>query len=496
MYPTQDKPRDSVGRDSAMGSGRPLVVALGLVVAVFVGSTFYVYTTARSIDESAATIGENAAPSIAHLSRARSEMFELRHELRVYMSTVDAGRMPPPESLRATGARLGDELNAYAALPKFPGERELALDLQRNLAALDATIVRIIDAVHRGRADEARALADGTLAETVASVRADMIQLTDLNAWFARDAAQRITRVRRHAGHTALALSLLSVALAAVAAVIARRAIRRNEVLLEASRRAADERATELEAFAGRVAHDVRSPLAPVSLALDLAERRVANDPRTLEALVRARRGLRRVGTTVDGLLEFANAGAHSKPGARAEIAPVVDDLVGEVTPDAEAAGIELRVEPLARGVVAASPGVLTSAVGNLLRNAVKYIGRGSVRRVTIRVRDTGPRARIEVEDTGPGVPPGLRAAVFEPHVRGPDAQQPGFGLGLATVKRVCDAHDGATGYEPATDGGSLFWIELPWAADEPPAAQSSHPVDPSRRRLRSVPSGEHGTKH
>ena len=71
---------------------------------------------------------------------------------------------------------------------------------------------------------------------------------------------------------------------------------------------------------------------------------------------------------------------------------------------------------------------------------------------------------RIEVEDSGPGIPPALYETIFDPHVRGRTDGKPGIGLGLATVKRITESHGGAVGFRSRLDVGSTFWVELPRA--------------------------------
>jgi signal transduction histidine kinase len=82
---------------------------------------------------------------------------------------------------------------------------------------------------------------------------------------------------------------------------------------------------------------------------------------------------------------------------------------------------------------------------------------------------------RLEVEDTGPGIPEGFEDAIFEPYVRAPGVAQPGLGLGLATVKRYAVAHGGAVGAR-RTEHGSLVWFELPRAPEDRPAEAAMPP--------------------
>jgi hypothetical protein len=131
----------------------------------------------------------------------------------------------------------------------------------------------------------------------------------------------------------------------------------RHGVLLE-------RRADELEQFAGRIAHDVLSPLGAAALGLDVAARSFGEGEPAQTAVERGRRAITRIKRIIDGLLEFARAGASPEPGARAaEVRPVLHDLMDELAPVAEELGAERRVEPFAPCAVAASPGVLTSIV-------------------------------------------------------------------------------------------------------------------------------------
>jgi signal transduction histidine kinase len=120
-----------------------------------------------------------------------------------------------------------------------------------------------------------------------------------------------------------------------------------------------------------------------------------------------------------------------------------------------------LHVEPVPQCTVACSPGILLSLLGNLLRNAIKYLGESTRREITLRVRRRRGRVVFEVEDTGPGIPPTLGARIFEPYVRGPNTGMPGIGLGLATVKRLVESHGGTVGVKAGSQGGALFWFEL-----------------------------------
>jgi signal transduction histidine kinase len=186
------------------------------------------------------------------------------------------------------------------------------------------------------------------------------------------------------------------------------------------------------------------------------------------EALARITHQSHRMSATIDALLTFARAAAQPEPGARSDPGAVVQEVVADMRLLAGEARTEIVVEPLRAAAVACDPVVLGVVISNLVRNAVKYMGDGSrgVRRITLRGRRRGPRLRFEVEDTGPGLPPGCEARVFEPFVRLEETKhrQQGIGLGLATVKRLVEANGGEVGVESRPGVGCRFWFTLPLA--------------------------------
>src|SRR5262249_3021566 len=150
----------------------------------------------------------------------------------------------------------------------------------------------------------------------------------------------------------------------------------------------------------------------------------------------------------IDGLLGFARSGAPPARETRADVHAVLRDLVDDLLPSAEEHHIALTLDDRDAPDVACSPGVLASVISNLVENALKHMGGGPVRRVTGRAEPTPAAVRLEVRDTGPGIPPSLQPHIFDPYVRAPWTDVPGLGLGLATVRRLAEAHGGSVGVE------------------------------------------------
>jgi signal transduction histidine kinase len=214
-----------------------------------------------------------------------------------------------------------------------------------------------------------------------------------------------------------------------------------------------------LEHFAGQVSHDLKNPLTSVSLSLEELELDVT-DPYHLDTLARARRGVDRMNAMINDLLAFASQGAA--PGDElvdlgAELDSALDDLAGRLGTRPVAVG-EL---PVVRGDAAQ----LRSVLMNLVDNAAKFSDGDAEIEVGSGVVDGRPR--VLVRDRGRGVPADRREWVFAPLAR-LDKSVEGVGIGLATCRRIVEAHGGTIGVDERDGGGSVFWFELPVAAGAP----------------------------
>jgi signal transduction histidine kinase len=113
--------------------------------------------------------------------------------------------------------------------------------------------------------------------------------------------------------------------------------------------------------------------------------------------------------------------------------------------------------------VCVVDPGALRQILLNLLDNAVKYGPLGQT--VTITLRRVGERARIIVDDQGPGIPAEHRSRIWEPYQRldsAVAAAVAGSGIGLAVVKQLVALHGGGAWTEAAPGRGARFIVELP----------------------------------
>ena len=154
------------------------------------------------------------------------------------------------------------------------------------------------------------------------------------------------------------------------------------------------------------------------------------------------------------------------------EAAPVrLSDVVASVVElrqrRLETEDIELRIEDRSTQLVRAVLTELQQVVLNFVVNAEQAIlmsGR-LPGRITVRMRDKADRVILEVEDTGPGIPPEHEAKLFEPFFSTKPVGQ-GTGLGLSVSYGIIDSLGGRIGYRSAPAGGALFYVDLPAVAE------------------------------
>jgi signal transduction histidine kinase len=423
------------------------------------------FHTDHQVEQATRRVQANAAPAVRHMAAIRKAMIHLA----VCAPAPTQSTAEIAACTEAAQRQIAAELKSYEGLPEFSDSRTHLADVRRAVTTLD------------GRIAELRATI-GSPARFDAAMEATLATLDPLTEALDRLSQDTLREVLRPSSQVSsllhqselmeLLLSGTAVLIAVVATIHGVRATRRYHRFLQA-------RADELEAFSATVAHDLLSPLASLGIAMPVIQYRHPDDAETQRLTSRALSSVKRVHALVDGLLDYARAGGIWT-GTRAEVRQVLGDVVGDLSEQAAAARVEIVVER-ADGAAACSPAVLSSILSNLVSNALKYLGDAEDRRVRVRAAPRGNRLRVEVEDAGPGVPLGLVDAVFEPYVRVPGSGKPGFGLGLATVKRLVAAHNGDVGVCRGERAGSIFWFELPLVADnrQTSAPKSSEPSPP-----------------
>lgn len=232
--------------------------------------------------------------------------------------------------------------------------------------------------------------------------------------------------------------------------------------------------------MAAGIAHEVRNPLTAIKLLIQAAtdpRRSAGFRPRDLQVLEEE---ILRLEQMISTFLDFARPPRPDKK-------PVaIPELLAECL-----AGVRARAElqNVAVGLVAAEPvapvdadgGQIRQVIYNLMFNALDVLPNGGTIRVRVGSEAGGegrpPSIVIAVEDSGPGLPPGLEDQIFDPFISTKDA---GLGLGLSISRRIVETHGGSIEAKNGPEGGSVFTVRLP-GATRAALAQRNGTLEPAR---------------
>jgi signal transduction histidine kinase len=233
-----------------------------------------------------------------------------------------------------------------------------------------------------------------------------------------------------------------------------------NAALQEAKLEA--ERANQAKTrFLASASHDLVQPLNAARLFVSAIDRRGLND--TSERLIgQVESALTAAESLLGALLDITrlDAAAQELKSEHVELSRVLDPLAAEFSALARARGLEFRVVP-SRAVVHTDPRLLRRVLQNFLSNAVRYTRKG---RLLIGCRRQQGALRIEVWDTGPGIPPDKQREIFEEFRRldSQDGVERGLGLGLAIAERLARLLDHPLSLRSWLGRGSVFSITVP----------------------------------
>jgi two-component system sensor histidine kinase SenX3 len=231
--------------------------------------------------------------------------------------------------------------------------------------------------------------------------------------------------------------------------------------------------------FVANISHELKTPVGAIGLLAETLQ--AEDDPEVTERLAtRIQNEALRVGRTIEDLLELSRIelGQVASPEAVA-VDDIVQEAVERMRPAAEQAGISVVVAAVpGELVIAGDRRQLTSALSNLLDNAVKYSDPGGS--VEVEAAAEGAQVVISVADHGIGIPARDIERVFERFYRVDQArsrQTGGTGLGLAIVRHVVVNHHGSVDIESRLGEGSRFVLRLPAAAPSHITVPSESPT-------------------
>jgi two-component system, NtrC family, sensor histidine kinase KinB len=217
------------------------------------------------------------------------------------------------------------------------------------------------------------------------------------------------------------------------------------------------------------LSHELRTPLTSLALSAELMNRDLPDsNPKNKELLQVILEECLRMRQLTDNLLNLARGEipAITLQQKRLDLARLAAEVTKRFTIQAREKHIEMleSIEPVPE--IIGDPVKLSWVISNLVGNALRYTPTGGTIKVSARASDGA--TRLEIADSGPGIPPELKDYIFERFVQyGSDGFEKGSaGLGLSIVKEIVEAHGGRIFVESNNSHGSKFIVEIPAAVE------------------------------
>jgi PAS domain S-box-containing protein len=247
--------------------------------------------------------------------------------------------------------------------------------------------------------------------------------------------------------------------------IAARQAADRARQLADEARDVADRANQAKGRFLATASHDLRQPLQSLALLNGALRRRVA-DPDTCEALAQQEQAIGAMSRLLRALLDIGKleSGAVRPEISDFAVASLFEDLRREFASLALSKGLELQVESC-EDAIRSDPSLLEQVLRNLVSNAIKYTHRG---RVLIRCLHEAAVVRLEVLDTGIGIPPDQLPHIFEEFFQigvTANTTRDGYGLGLSIVSRIVKLLGLRLEVQSEPGNGSSFCVAIPAGA-------------------------------
>lgn len=461
--------------DYARGARGKLAVGLVLIAAVFIIQGVFTTLMTRRGQQEAQDIFANSVASIVEVARIARDVDQQRIVVDNHVFEKEATDMAASERRLARIARdMRAAKIAYEPLTELPNEAEMWRVAEASLDRFEAIVPEVIELSRNNLDDQARARM-ATALDDYANLNRELDGLIRLNRAGAFDAIDRVRALEKRTLGLQFGSGLIGIGLVLLVGWWASREIAAHDQ--DVAHHAAELEAVnrDLDAFAGSVAHDLKNALGPVMIAPGMIRRMSPDPARVHEIAEKTERATRRAAAILDALLAFSRASHTGENHESGSLRTALKDVIDELSPVVTQLDVMVRVEDVPDVQVACSPGLLHILLANLCGNAVKYLEGQRQRRVCISADIQDLSCRIDVEDTGPGIPASEHGRLFEPFYRVEGTRVPGTGIGLATARRIAESRGGRITVTSTLGRGSCFSVWLPLA---PPSDDQSLPPE------------------
>lgn len=483
----------------------PLVGVSLLLLALGIAAAWYVHKLERDMS-SLLTHGVSSAAAAEDLLIAASQIetgldqylltgdpkqlaavFPLRMAVRRPLAAAERLASAPPERARISEIAEANERFWDGLVPLVRTAQ--AQDVRREIRALSSLVLtrgvripaqayldeqkhRVEGAVTENQQMPGR-VAAGLLALGICGAVAGLLSGFAIARGISRSIAQLSVPVRDAAGKLSAVVGPIRLAPARDVAGLEdglRRVAEEVGIVverLEESRRETlrSEQFAVLGQWAAGLAHELRNPLTSMKILVQSAAERSGPHGPALSGrpLAVLEEEIDRLDRLLRSFLDFARPAEVQRRAI--ELGPILEQKLGLLAARIASQGIAIQFEqPTEPIVLEADAGHLRQLLLNLLLNALDAVPRGGWVRVRIAREEAaggiaGPCVRIEVADSGPGLPPGLGDRIFDPFVT---TKSTGLGLGLSICRRIVEAHGGAITAANLPEGGASFTVQLP----------------------------------
>jgi signal transduction histidine kinase len=435
-------------------------VGFGLIAAFVIAGGLVTHLVSANVEGRARRLDRDSTDSVEALSRVTRALGHQRILVDDHIFEERAPQMAQIE--RQIGAENDEMEDAIRDYEPFAAQLGEATEWKYARACIERFRVSVAEALALSRKNLNHEAQQRWKRARLEADELDRVidDLITINRRGAHDAMTRAGDAERSAVRMA---DLVRAVVLGLVVALGWWSVRRVAGFEEVTRLA--QRNRDLEAFAGRVAHDLNNALGTIALSPGLL-RDAASDPDRVRSLAdRTERCSERAARVISALFAFSRASQAVNVDESTVVMDVLRDVLDELAPVATRVQARVSLDETADVAVRCEPGLLHVVLANLVGNALKFLEGQPTRSVVVSVRREGDCARFEIADTGCGIPSALHQKIFEPFFRAGGTHVGGTGLGLATVRRIVEARGGRIAVESEAGRGARFRVWLPVAS-------------------------------